>query len=91
MRNSPEFEALLKTRSYAVFAAFIRRGPVRKFLMEDLGLSGEDYAKALVDLDNRQAELYPETIDDIAPKTRGKLRAIFERVNVLLRKRGSAR
>lgn len=91
MKNSPEFEALRETRSYAVFAAFVRRGKVRRFLMEDLGLSGEDYAAALVDLDNRQAELYPETIDDIAPKTKGKLRAIFERVNVMLRKAGKAR
>lgn len=90
MKNSPEFDALKATRSYAVFAAFVRRGAVRKYLMEDLGLSGEDYAKALVDLDNRQAELYPETIDDIAPKTKGKLRAIFERVNVMLRKRERA-
>ena len=52
-----------------------------------MGLSDADLAAALVDLDNRQAELLPEAIDDIAPRTARKLRAIFEFVKVQLRKK----
>ena len=80
--------ALVRTRSYNVFSAFIRSGDVRRWLSTELKIAPEEYVKALNELDNRQAELLPETIDDIAPKTKGKLRAIFEHVEVALRKKG---
>ena len=80
--------ALLRTQSYSVFSAFIRGGDVRRWLCRELKLTDEDMTAALVDLDNRQAEFLPEKIDDIAPKTKGTLRAIFEFVKVQLRKKG---
>ena len=80
--------ALLRTQSYSVFSAFIRGGDVRRWLCRELKLADEDMTAALVDLDNRQAEFLPEKIDDIAPKTKGTLRAIFEFVKVQLRKKG---
>jgi len=80
--------ALLRTQSYAVFSAFIRGGDVRRWLCQELKLSDEQMTDALIDLDNRQAELLPEKIDDIASKTQGTLRAIFEFVKVQLRKKG---
>lgn len=86
-RRARQIDALQRTRSYAVFAAFIREGDVRRWVCDALGLSDADLAAALVDLDNRQAELLPETIDDIAPRTARKLRAIFEFVKVQLRKK----
>lgn len=79
--------ALLRTQSYAVFSAFIRGGDVRRWLKAELKLTEEKLTAALVDLDNRQAEFLPEKIDDIAPKTSGTLRAIFELVKVALRKK----
>ena len=80
--------ALAHSRSYQVFSAFIRGGDVRRWLMANLRMSSDEYLAALIDLDNRQAQLLPETIDDIAAKTSGKLRAIFEFVEVQLRKHG---
>ena len=80
--------ALARTRSYNVFSAFIRSGDVRRWLCTDLKITPEEYVAALNELDNAQAKLLPETIDDIAPKTKGKLRAIFEQVEVALRKKG---
>ena len=80
--------ALVRTRSYNVFSAFIRSGDVRRWLCTDLKIAPEEYVAALNELDNAQAKLLPETIDDIAPKTKGKLRAIFEQVEVALRKKG---
>lgn len=82
-----EIVSLLRTPSYAVFSAFIRGGDVRRWLKAELNLTEEKLVAALVDLDNRQAEYLPETIDDIAPKTHGALRAIFELVKVALRKK----
>lgn len=79
--------ALLRTQSYSVFSAFVRGGDVRRWLKRELKLTDEQLTAALVDLDNRQADFLPETIDDIAPKTKGTLRAIFEFVKVQLRKR----
>lgn len=79
---------LQRTQSYAVFSAFIRGGDARRWLCDELRLSDEDMTAALVDLDNRQAEFLPEKIDDIAPKTEKKLRAIFEFVKVQFRKKG---
>lgn len=78
---------LQRTQAYAVFSAFIRGGDARRWLCDELRLSDEDLTAALVDLDNRQAEFLPEKIDDIAPKTAGKLRAIFEFVKVQFRKK----
>lgn len=72
--------AMAATRSYAVFSAFVRGGDVRRWISSRLKLTDAEIAEALVDLDNRQAELIPEHIEDIAPKTQGKLRAIFELV-----------
>lgn len=78
--------ALMRTRSYNVFSSFIRSGDVRRWLCAELKIGPAEYVAALNVLDNAQAELLPEKIDDIAPKVKGKLRAIFERVDVGLRK-----
>ena len=80
--------ALVRTRSYNVFSAFIRSGDVRRWLCTELKITSDEYVAALTQLDNAQAKLLPEKIDDIAPKTKGKLRAIFECVDVALRKKG---
>ena len=80
--------ALVRTRSYNVFSAFIRGGDVRRWLCAELKISSEEYVDALNKLDNAQAKLLPEKIDDIGPKVSGKLRAIFEHVDVTLRKKG---
>lgn len=79
---------LLRTGSYSVFSSFLRTGDVRRWLSAELHLSEEEMSNVLIDLDNRQAELLPERVADIAPKTKGKLRAIFEFVLLQLRKRG---
>jgi len=83
-----QIAALLRTSSYSVFSAFVRGGDVRRWICTELKLSEDDMTAALVDLDNRQAEFLPDKIDDIAPKTQGTLRAIFEFVKVQLRKKG---
>ena len=80
--------ALVRTRSYNVFSAFIRSGDVRRWLCTELKISSEEYVDALNKLDNAQAKLLPETIDDIGPKTSGKLRAIFEHIDATIRKKG---
>ena len=80
--------ALVRTRSYNVFSAFIRGGDVRRWLSRELKLDAHEYVAALTVLDNAQAKLLPETIDDIMPKVSGKLRAIFETVDAALRKKG---
>jgi len=79
--------ALQRTSSYSVFSAFIRGGDARRWICDGLKLSDEEMTAALIDLDNRQAEFLPEKIDDIAPKTKGTLRAVFEFVKVQLRKK----
>ena len=81
--------ALARTSSYSVFSAFVRGGDVRRWLKAELKLDDAKLTAALVDLDNRQQQLIPATMDDIAPKTDHALRAIFEFVKVQLRKRGS--
>lgn len=78
---------LQRTQSYSVFSAFIRGGDARRWICGELGLSDEDMTAVLIDLDNRQAEYLPEKIDDIAPKTEKKLRAVFEFVKVQFRKK----
>ena len=83
-----QISALMRTRSYNVFSAFIRSGDVRRWLCTELKIAPDEYVEALNTLDNRQAELLPEKIDDIGPKTKGKLRAIFEHIDVCLRKKG---
>ena len=80
--------ALVRTRSYSVFSSFIRSGDVRRWLCAELKIAPDEYVDALNKLDNAQAKLLPETIDDIGPKTGGKLRAIFEHVDVTIRKKG---
>ena len=82
-----QIAALIRTRSYSVFSALIRSGDVRRWLCRALKITSEEYVNALIQLDNAQAELLPETIDEIGPKTRGKLRAIFEQMSVSLRKK----
>ena len=82
-----QIASLVRTRSYAVFSAFVRGGDVRRWLCEELKMTPAEMTAALVDLDNRQRELLPEKIDDIAPKTQKRLRAIFEFVGVQLRKK----
>ncbi len=83
-----QLAALARTQSYSVFSAFVRGGDVRRWLKTELRLSDSALTSALVDLDNRQQELIPAKIDDIAPKTEHTLRGIFEFVKVQLRKRG---
>ena len=83
-----QIAALVRTRSYNVFSAFIRGGDVRRWLCTELGISTEEYVDALNKLDNAQAKLLPEKIDDIGPKTSGRLRAIFEHIDVTIRKKG---
>ena len=83
-----QITALVRTRSYNVFSAFIRGGDVRRWLCAELKISTEEYVDALNKLDNAQAKLLPEKIDDIGPKTNGKLRAIFEHIDVAIRKKG---
>ena len=79
---------LARTSSYSVFSAFVRGGDVRRWLKEELNLDDAKLTAALVDLDNRQQQLIPAMIDDIAPKTEHTLRAIFEFVKVQLKKQG---
>ncbi len=83
-----QLAALARTSSYSVFSAFVRGGDARRWLKTELKLEESALTAALVDLDNRQQELIPAKIDDIAPKTEHALRAIFEFVKVQLRKRG---
>ena len=83
-----QIAALIRTRSYNVFSAFIRGGDVRRWLCLELKISSREYVDALNKLDNAQAKFLPEKIDDIGPKTSGKLRAIFEHIDVTIRKKG---
>ena len=83
-----QISELVRTQSYQVFSSFVRGGDVRRWLCEECGLTDEDMTAVLVDLDNRQQELLPDKIDDIAPKTEKKLRRVFEFVKVQLRKKG---
>ncbi len=83
-----QLAVLARTSSYPVFSAFVRGGDVRRWLKAELGLDDAKLTAALVDLDNRQQQLIPATIDDIAPKTEHTLRGIFEFVKVQIRKRG---
>lgn len=78
--------ALSHSRSYAVFSAFIRGGDTRRWLCSRLDISADEFTKALVQLDNAQAKLLPEKIDQIGPKTTGRLREIFEFIFSVLRK-----
>lgn len=82
-----QLAALAQARAYDVFSAFIRGGDVRRWLCAELKMTEAEMTDALNDLDHRQAELLPETMDDIAAKTKGRLRAIFEFVGVQLRKK----
>ena len=75
------------SQSYSVFSSFIRGGDARRWICGELKISDEEMTQALVDLDLRQTQFLPEKIDDIAPKTQGKLRAIFEFVQAQLRKK----
>lgn len=83
-----QISELVRTQSYQVFSSFIRGGDVRRWLCEECELTDEDMTAVLIDLDNRQQELLPDKIDDIAPKTEKKLRRVFEFVKVQLRKKG---
>ena len=78
---------LLRTESYSVFSSFLRTGDVRRWLSAEKHLSEEEMSNVLIDLDNRQAKLLPERVSDIAPKTNGKLRSIFDFVQTQLRKK----
>ena len=83
-----QISELVRTQSYQVFSSFIRGGDVRRWLCEECELTDEEMTAVLIDLDNRQQELLPDKIDDIAPKTEKKLRRVFEFVKVQLRKKG---
>ncbi|MCR5414200.1 MAG: PD-(D/E)XK nuclease family protein [Kiritimatiellae bacterium] len=79
--------ALKRTSSYGVFSAFVRCGDVRRWLRSSLGMDAEGLVGALEELDRRQAQILPETVDDIRPRTSGALRNIFEFIAKELRKR----
>ncbi len=79
--------ALKRTRSYAVFSSFIRGGDARRWIRESLQFDEKKMTDALIDLDNRQAEYLPGTMEDLGPKTQGALRAIYEFVAKELRKK----
>ena len=86
-----QISALKRTSSYTVFSAFVRGGDVRRWLLRQLVIRKDTtpdaaWAKAMTDLDNLQAKLLPEKIEDIAPKAEHTLRAIFEIVTTTLRK-----
>lgn len=83
-----QLAALKRNPSYKIFSSFIRGGDVRRWMKERLGISDHEYTEALMDLDRQQRELLPERIDDIVPKTRGKIRAIGEEISIALRKKG---
>jgi ATP-dependent helicase/nuclease subunit B len=78
---------LKHSSSYNVFSSFIRGGDVRRWICSELKISNEEMTESLIALDRRQADLLPEKIEDIAPRTIGKLRAIFEFVSTCLRKK----
>ena len=80
--------SLIHSRSYAVFSAFIRGGDARRWLCSRLNITADEFTKALIQLDNAQAKLLPEKIDQIGPKTTGRLREIFEFIFATLRKQG---
>ena len=77
---------LRRSQSYAVFSAFVRGGDARRWICGRLRMSDAEMTAALAELDRRQAELLPERIDDIAPRTAGKLRGVFDFVQAQLRK-----
>ena len=83
-----QIAVLARTSPYSAFSAFVRGGDVRRWLKAELKLDDAKLTAAIVDLDNRQQQLIPAKVDDIAPKTEHTLRAIFEFVKVQLRKRG---
>ena len=78
---------LKRSRSYAVFSAFIRGADVRRWLCGELSLGDAEMSQVLVDLDYRQAQFLPGKMDDIRFGTEGALRGIFEFVEVQLRKK----
>lgn len=86
-QTAMQMAMLERTRSYDVFSSFIRSGDARRWIMESLGFDEAKMTAAIIDLDNRQRQLLPATIDDIAPKTSGPLRAVFEFVMTSLRKK----
>ena len=79
--------ALKRTSSYSVYSSFIRGGDVRRWLCEELGYTEADISRSLIDLDNAQAKILPERMEDIGPKTRGAVRNIYEFVAKELRKK----
>ena len=80
---------LKRSRSYAVFSAFIRGSDVRKWLCNELSVPEDGMEEVLVDLDNRQAQMLPERLDDIRAHTKGGLRGMIEFVEVQLRKKST--
>ena len=88
-RLAAQVDALVETRSQKVFSAFVRGGGARRWICEELNISDAEMTSAIEDLDRRQVEFLPETIDDIAPRTSGRLRAVFEFVKVKLRKKSA--
>lgn len=83
-----QIAAMMSTSSYDVLSAFIRGGDVRRWLVSELGLSETELAESLAELDRRQAQYLPERIEDIAPHTGGKLRAMLEFVQAQFRRKG---
>ncbi len=78
---------LRRSRSYAVFSAFIRGADVRRWLCGELAIPEDGMEEILVDLDNRQAQMLPEKMDDIRLHAKGGLRGMLEFVDAQLRKK----
>ncbi len=81
-----QLAALVRTSSYKVFSAFIRGGDARRWLQTELSLTDDAFAGAIKTLDELQARLLPEKIADIAPKSDGDLRRIFDFVSAVCEK-----
>ena len=83
-----QLAAMKRTSSYRVFSAFVRGGDARRWICSELGLSPNELTDALEVLDRRQAEYLPDKMEDIGPKMKGAIRAVYELVSAQLRKKG---
>ena len=88
-RVGAQLAAMKDESSYRAFAAFVREGPARRWICAKLGLSPEELTDAIEVLDRRQAEWLPERMDDIGPRLKGAIRAVYELVSTQLRKKGA--
>ena len=83
-----QLAAMKRTSSYRVFSAFVRGGDARRWICAELELTPSELTDALEVLDKRQAEYLPDRMEDIGPKLKGTIRAVYELVASQLRKKG---